>query len=816
MELVVSYLNLPANIRKQARVWFVEGSPLFADDLDRVRYKTCAAAFLLPNIFAQDLEREDVGNVMRALVMKRHTSYIRVSVILMKADSVSAMLAVGVAAEDCLAFDELTHSLLGKGADVQGFLCLAGSMHKASRTFDTQDLAAAARWVEDFTPCLKATVHEVDLTDAYYKVPFSECASELAERNNYKAFLIGLLEEPVYPADPTNFLLFPHRNYMVGGSDDRMVKGIFIAKSKDDISQAPAGKKINWSRKVLMEKEEVEGQQVTLEAIQSGLIPASSLAHFEQEGWVKDNIGLKDDRDTYIGGRIRVAALRRVVTGLRMRAKLSKVGIEEVIEEKDPEIFELGDDMELKLQQVNFEDPTEKAIMKFELKAWKEIDADRRSYDPEAFKDVDLGEAERFQKAMNRIIQYEEDLIRRSQVDRITREEDDRLWGGPPAPPETQGWAAPEEPTEDTLLRGGHTILLSLESEMNAPMDIADDGGFKRKPLAAGRKTFLRHFIQSHRSANPLKRRTIVVVSNRVPLDWDETAAEGHVFLVQGRPLCAETLFRAGLLQARVVVIQNRDCLSTNEALLVDSEAAFALRLVESLLQGGGKGHIPVLVDLQLHENTVLLKEDKTVPKPKALQALLEPKDEDEGEVKKVKEEKRYPPLLLQQRFASGVVFSHNLVVHLLANMMYQTSLGAVAMEMARAAFVVIAVPENWRGLLFGQLYAYLLKKRNLMPMALLRRSDVLDELDAIDAALENRRAAYPDDSLNQVCNDVAAMQRKLRKANQENNKPKWQENEDPFNRYTLVMPLEVSFVLPSDGIICMKHTKSVMVNIED
>eukprot|EP00913_Durusdinium_trenchii_P026037 g24428.t1 len=98
--------------------------------------------------------------------------------------------------------------------------------------------------------------------------------------------------------------------------------------------------------------------------------------------------------------------------------------------------------------------------------------------------------------------------------------------------------------------------------------------------------------------------------------------------------------------------------------------------------------------------------------------------DDDEGGQPKRVEVEEMQQIILQHRFASSVLFSSNLVTCLMANVMFQPSLAAVISEMSKAAFVVVEVPEVWKGLTFGQLFIYMMRKRNLMPMALLRKTN--------------------------------------------------------------------------------------------
>ncbi|CAE7216792.1 KCNMA1, partial [Symbiodinium pilosum] len=113
------------DLRILRKIWMVEGSALKAEDLDRVRFSSASAAFLLPNLYGTDPEKEDVGNVMRALTMKR------------------LGIEIGIYMAFKGTFDGLAgflrqrqlvlQGLIGKAAEVQGYLPLPASLLKTSK-----------------------------------------------------------------------------------------------------------------------------------------------------------------------------------------------------------------------------------------------------------------------------------------------------------------------------------------------------------------------------------------------------------------------------------------------------------------------------------------------------------------------------------------------------------------------------------------------------------------------------------------------------------------------------------------------------------
>jgi len=790
-----------------ARVTMVEGTALKAADLDRVRYKFASGAFLLPNIYSQQADKEDIGNTMRALCMKRHTSFVRIVMLAMEERTIDLLTAAGLSRNDVICSEDITQSILGKAAEVPGYATLVACMCKTASRFTAMDIMDRDDpWLEDYMQGLGFKVIEVPIPKSYYTVPFSQAAVDIAERSQYKAFLIGLTEEPMFPADKTNYVLFPNKLYRIGCQSDRTVKGIMIAKEVKDVKLATPGKPIKWNAATFQEEavSRVEANNPRL---------ASSKAGKLKEGWVRDFFVEQKDKQEYAKFKLAIAAKRRAALGLVNRAKMSRVHVEEALGDDNPLIFRLGEELEALVEDTSSElmqDPFERTLLVRQLKAKHEAEEERKELEAEVADDWDVGDLESLRLAqaqMHRMLETDE---KQRLPDSNAIEEDNALWGAVAAPAE-EPWASPKAPGEEVLMRGDHIILLHIENELPevAGPVVEISKAMKRKPLRPGRLLPLRTFLRSLRAQR--RKRALVVVSLRVPVDWADIQQEKGVFLVQGPPLDANVLLRAGLYQAKTVVIYGQDVAKCHYPMQVDSDAGFALRLLEALLLREDKAHIPVITHLQVQENTILLPETCAPPKQKDLVEMLEAQNNEEGEydepTDKIVEEPSQPKFLLQSRFACGLLASADSLVHLTANILYQNCLGSVISEMGKAAFFVLPVPESWKGLIFGELVEFMMRKRNVMPMGLLRKTNSQDTIDFLDSSLESRKIADPDEPPSELFKKVAVLAETMRRLLPKEEALRYQPGESAFKRYTVFMPLGHIPVLFNDGIICMMPT---------
>merc|ERR1719181_992829 len=99
--------------------------------------------------------------------------------------------------------------------------------------------------------------------------------------------------------------------------------------------------------------------------------------------------------------------------------------------------------------------------------------------------------------------------------------------------------------------------------------------------------------------------------------------------------------------------------------------------------------------------------------------------------------ETEYTPYCDTKLYSSGQLFaSSQAITSLTANMLYNPALGALVREMLENRFVVVPMPVfddielPSRNAKYKDLYQYMMRRRNLVTVALLRRFDVIVDED--------------------------------------------------------------------------------------
>jgi len=781
-----NYLGKKENRALAHKIWVLSGTALKQQDLNRARFDQASAAFMLPNIYASDAEREDLENVMRALSMRRHVPYVRLVALLLKAEHRDMMLSVGMGTGDVICADEMKLGLLGKSCEVGGFVTLACTLFKNTGESESASDAKTEKpaWLEPYMDGLGNELYELNLSPAYVGAPFGEVAVDILKRSGGAAYLIGVIEEPLFPRDLPVTSFFPGRHAKVGTAEDRRNKGIFIAKDRTAIRQYPPGKMFPWHMDEEMRTASAQGGVAAdanlPNAVASAVTDTGGPAMAGKEGWVKEAGDTRRAQDSKVFGAMATTASRRAVIGLRQRAGATKEAAEDMLGEKlaPGEGDGKGGSLAAEDEVQKAKDPSKQAVLAEQLKANREEEAELAMLESEA-EDATEAKALLQAKKMLSYAEAKEDALRRArEPSQRDRDEEEQLWGQPPDPPPTL-WGNPQEPPNPILMRGGHVVILALEGEKSTerslPAEIAS--------LATGKPLGLKHFIRSLR-AGARHKRPVVVIATRVPEDWPEVSQMPQVYLVLGHPFSSATLTRSGFEQATAVVIHQRSVAIANEPSTIDAAAVFACRLVESLLVKAGK-HIPVICDIMLERNAYLM--NHSVEKPKD--------EDDEFKEKKLEEDMKNSPFYMQSRYLSGRLFVSSIVTSLSANMLYNPSLSSVFTELIGASYVVLPVPEVCIGQTFGDLFEFMMRKRNLLPMALVRRLDAVEKFEMDD---EEQDAGQPDAPGARHGHGQAVQWAK-----------RWTPGEPPASRFVFVMPAGHRFSCDDDGVMCMMPTAS-------
>jgi hypothetical protein len=784
MNQVRRFLHEKQQNKILSKVWLLQGSPLHRQDLARAKMADASMGYVLPNVQSADGEREDIENAMRALSMHRQAPYVRLIALLMKVEFKGLMASVGLERKDIACIDELKLGLMGKACEAQGFATLVCNLFKSSNDDNVEDLPEEEQWRADYCRGMGNELYEARLSAAYRGAPFGEVALDILQRSEYKAYMIGIVDESRYPGEEPITRIHPGRYDKIGTDEDYVVKGVFIAPDIESIQQHTASKPFSWR----LDRDALGKTGGSMGGTNEDNLHPNELPVMAQR-WLPDKRIVKRD---YIQGTNSImygVACDRAVQGMKDAAHLSRTECEEILNAKvSKETWQGGDLIELEdKNEAAAGDGREKAVLALQLEA-------ARSHRQETLKhkaEKKTREEAKLRRQAEKIVAIAMGQVQKEDPHKEEdRKTDEQLWGRPQSPRKAL-WGNPKEPPTSVLLRGEHIVVMTLEGNEDV---LGSDA--EHEVERAGRKLGLEYFMAAVRAQVPeYAQRPVVVLSHRVPYDWPKVCAQHkEVYLIMGRPLSEECIKQAGIHRAKAVVIYQRGPVQTNDPTMVDAQAIFGALLAEAILEKMGKETL-VLVDLNLDKNHAYCKigADKKDVHYTA----------DELSTKQAKsivqsEEESY---LLSRRFVSGQLFASSAAItSLVGNMLYNPALGSLVIEMLRSRFIALPIPESgyWKGNTYGSLYEFMIRKRNLIVIALLRRIDHAD----MQEDEEDEHAVEQQSQVTRNAKSSKKMQR-------------YHNGEPPAQRFVYAMPQGDAKVLPSDGMMCIAPKDDILAYLE-
>lgn len=768
MARVKRWLHLEENRRILSKVYMLTGTPLHSRDLDRAKLDASSLAIILPNTHSADEEREDIENAMRSLAMHRHTPYVRLVALLCRVEFRDMFVAAGLTHKDLVCVDEIKLGILGKACECQGFITLVCNLFKSAGEYENSGEDPPS--VGDYKTGMGNEIYEIRLATCYRGAPFGEVATDILDRSDALAYMIGVIDESRYPGEDPVIRMHPGRLYRLGEDENYLLKGVFIAPDPECIKQHPPDKPFSWHLDKGGNAANNGSDGPPISTVPGQVVDDSNILVRHAQRWLPDPRVVKREFKQKTKESMEGAASLRTVQGLKTMADVPRDEVEEILEKKVTDatwkgVMDLGG---LEDDAQDNGDPNMAALKQQRLDAAKAQEKEKQK----AQEELRTRAEGRNRKRCERLVTAIEAKIEAEKDQHQSNEEkiDLLLWGGPRSPRKPL-FGNPKPPPTSVLVRGEHVVMLALEgNEVQASVS--------NELESTGCKLGLEHFMSALRAAVPeYATRPVVVLSQRVPYDWLRVATEyKDVYFIPGRPLAEENLELSGIANAKSVIIYQRGAVTTNDPTLVDAQAIFAAVLAESLIIKLKKDLL-CIVDLNLHENSyfVAAEEQDDIEKPEEVTDAV---------ANKILS-KKMTIYSDTQRYMRGELFaSSQAITSLVANMLYNPALSALVGKMLSCRFVTVAMPWSFlhqNKFTVRELYKFMLRKRNLIFIALLRRFDEKHD----DELTEIQDFGAEHDDYKPEKYDPKAMD--INKA-----------------RYMYTMPPGEKRVSPQDGVVCI------------
>ncbi|CAD7944901.1 unnamed protein product [Amoebophrya sp. A120] len=738
---VRTWLNKRENVKYRSRVFVYNGSVW--DGLIPARAYDALMIFVLPNLYAEDIEKDDQSNVMRVLQMKNSLLLdIRIVVLLHVSEKKELLRSAGVADQYMVSLDDFKASIAMKSCFLPGFACFICNLFKtvapsfAAKT-ETSQPDAFMPWEKMYFSGLEKEIYELDLSKAYYGLSFGEIVLDLLHRSEGEVLMIGIVEYgltdlPILKLNPgagerVAAWVFDPTYKDSPQLSQRKVKGVFIAPDVSAVAQ-----------KFYLPG--VDDVGLKYRAEQQAL----------QAGAAKAKARMQADASVAAGGNARLAALEKKRQRKMEEQEASKKKNitksmslkEKIMASKSGDLAQLYGvpsvqrNLDLEYPNTtmdeipNVVDPvwrTGTGGLMLERKRFKRTLAEIHAVtDMKALNTTGLemqtADEENVLKAAQHRQRLREFLELRVRPDIRAREMH-------------IAHSDPKPPPNEVLAPGGHLIICCLGNAMKCQVRI----------------------YPAIRTLRLHSKAPLVILSQAVPQDWYRVLEAKGIYMLHGNPMNMFDLRRANFEHASCIVIlagsagrkrrrgagakgskvfskqteDYREMYRTSSAStsaqfvadtykaphnmnMVDSDGIFCCKLIE--------GSLPplcttsVILELLVDENYYL------VPLRSKGKITSEDDANDGGDLSDEADMAAHRAALLRQpRYCCGKLFCSSMITSLMVNILYNTSLVSLVQAMIMCKGATVDVPQNWVGMPLMNFMESLMWHHNLIPVGIAR-----------------------------------------------------------------------------------------------
>jgi len=189
---------------------FLRGTALTRKALFRARCENADVVYILANIFVENLQKEDEANILVAASILKHYPGVPVRLMLLRPESRTLAVNIGIDINMCFALNEWKGHLLAQTCKMPGFIPLIYNMVKSrshcewelqeKRLRSSSNQTFPMTWQQDFDPGARFQLHGMIIPPPCVGRPFIEAAKHLF--HSYGIYLIGVQHEGQMKMNP--------------------------------------------------------------------------------------------------------------------------------------------------------------------------------------------------------------------------------------------------------------------------------------------------------------------------------------------------------------------------------------------------------------------------------------------------------------------------------------------------------------------------------------------------------------------------------------------------------------------------------------
>jgi len=705
------------------RVTILKGEPFNLPDLERSAVDQARMVIVLPNLVVADVAADDSANIMRAFSLGSAVPQVRVQCLLHRSDNDPGTLS-GKGGSGNLHFgciDSYKMSLIAKACLTKGSLALVMNLCKTIGSSDTTNMKA---WQRDYEHSIGGELYELPLSVNYHGESFGDIFLDIMARAVVgEVFMLGVIEPDEELGEIVR--IHPGHDYVID-CDEGTTSGIFIAPDVGAIQQRGEEEDDGfWDRFVPRQAAfDVQSPREKKRGADDKKKEVAAIPEFTLPGGMQLPKGVTFDATSMSFAELLAAAeeamrVPQSVLERRFAEKKYAMAMKEIKSrllvggvnvEHVGNIAEtlLGDSKKTAEPSIYEDLLSSRSLAKKKIQELVEQISIKRP--------AELNEGS---------LLYNSALASRDEIIYKTKVSDQMakiaLHGALPNVNEL----------------GGH-ILLCIVSDTTANIE-----HLTTLPDGIGPASGIAHFmkpLRDDRFKGPEFRPAVIVLADALPSDWSDVLEHDRTYFVRGSPLDLADLESAGFREAKTIAIV-RGHMGGHVGChkVADARVLVLTTLIESNLPRSSTATI--ITDLSFDGSCCFLpasrvsvhgpKMGPAVAVPKHIQNLSDLFSDDVNEPGRPAEEDYESLVTLEyahhHRFMTGQVFIASSMTALVANTFYNPSLLGMVDSLMQAPMILLPLPAAWEKKTYALLVAWLLKKRNLLALGLIRSAQAAE-----------------------------------------------------------------------------------------
>mmetsp|Transcript_12783 Transcript_12783/g.44411 ORF Transcript_12783/g.44411 Transcript_12783/m.44411 type:complete len:1137 (-) Transcript_12783:29-3439(-) len=175
---------------RKARIQYLQGDAIVAEDLLRARVDVAQSCFILTNKYSPDNDLEDSRTVLRAVAVKNFKPDLPTYAQVIEPENKVHLMAAGVAADGALATDELSLNLVALNVACPGFSTLLANLVSSS-ALSSSASAAGSPWHKEYAEGMTQEIYTLPLLEHFQGLTFAHAAVEIFRRSGACLIAIG-------------------------------------------------------------------------------------------------------------------------------------------------------------------------------------------------------------------------------------------------------------------------------------------------------------------------------------------------------------------------------------------------------------------------------------------------------------------------------------------------------------------------------------------------------------------------------------------------------------------------------------------------